>query len=63
MGFSYKDGDVLEGQVAQKSNILTTVNLGFGYRLSKNRLLNVTGRAGVGGNNAVQVSVNMSERF
>jgi len=63
MGFSYKVGDELVGQPDQEDDVLSTVNLGLGYRLSRDTLLNVNGRAGVGGNDAVQLTVGLSKRF
>ena len=63
MGISYKMGDERAGQPGQEDDVLSTVNLGLGYRLSRDTLLNVNGRAGVGGNDAVQLSIGLSKRF
>lgn len=63
MGFSYRTGDELAGAPKGSSDVLTTVNLGLGYRLTKDKLLNINGRAGVGGNDAVQIDASISQRF
>lgn len=63
MGISYKMGDERAGQSDQEDDVLSTVNLGLGYRLSRDTLLNVSGRAGVGGNNAVRLTSGLSKRF
>lgn len=63
LGISYRDGDEIEGRQDGDSDVLSTLNLGLGYRLSQDQLLTVVGRAGVGGNDAVQLSVGLSQRF
>lgn len=63
MGFSYRMVDERAGQLDGEDGVLTTLNLGLAYRLSKDRLLNISGRAGVAGNDAALLSVGFSRRF
>ncbi|WP_156037632.1 hypothetical protein [Agrobacterium sp. UNC420CL41Cvi] len=63
MGFAAKQGEKRENHQRSDWDMLSTINFGVGYRLNKDMLLNITGKAGVSGNDAVQVGVNISQRF
>lgn len=63
MGISYREGNRIEGRPGGDSDVLSTLNLGLSYRLSQDSLLTVNGRAGVGGNDAVELSLGLSRRF
>lgn len=65
MGLSYKmgDNDKLAKQPQRASTVLSTLNLGLGYRLAKDKPLNIKSRAGVVRNDATQLSTGLSQRF
>lgn len=63
MTFALKDGDTVCDRKRSDWKMLSTVNLGLGYRLNEDTLLSVSGRAGVGGNNATQFGMSVSQRF
>ncbi|MFT3939325.1 hypothetical protein [Rhodopseudomonas sp.] len=63
MTFAFRDGDKYEGRSKGDWNSASTLNFGVGYRLDENRLLNISARAGVGGNSAMQISTSMTQRF
>ncbi|MFD1199990.1 hypothetical protein ACFQ3K_17000 [Brucella gallinifaecis] len=63
MTFAFKDAVKVNENKRNAWQMLSTVNLGLGYRIDENKLLNVTGRAGVGGNSAAQFGMNVSQRF
>ncbi|MDR6189622.1 hypothetical protein QE372_001890 [Agrobacterium pusense] len=63
MTFAIKDADTVDDKRRSDWSMLSTVNLGLGYRLNENTLLNVSGRAGVGGNDATQFGMTISQRF
>jgi hypothetical protein len=63
VGVSHRWADTGALSRFSESDVLTTVNLGLAYRLSPDRLLNVDARAGVGGNDAVELSMGVAQRF
>jgi len=63
MTFAFKDAVRVNENKQNAWHMLSTVNLGLGYRLDENKLLNINGRAGVGGNSATQFGMNVSQRF
>ncbi|WP_273794871.1 hypothetical protein [Brucella intermedia] len=63
MTFAFKDAVRINENKQNAWEMLSTMNLGLGYRIDENKLLNVTGRAGVGGNSATQFGMNISQRL